>query len=104
MLWNYWQLCDDLEDEIEDSPKEKVFLHDRFHLPFFLLLIAPINIFIIFKYVQFDLQRLYLVLKLLQQLRVWLTLLLLCFKHVSFLFEIHHQIVSLLVLRLVSLN
>jgi hypothetical protein len=73
-------------------------------LPFFLLLIAPINILIIFKNIQFDLQRLNLVLKLLQQLWVWLRPILLRFKYIFFLLEIHDQIVSLLVLRLVSLN
>jgi len=53
IFWNDRQLGDDLQDEIKNGPKEKIFLNNGFHLPFFFFVVAPINVLSIFENIQF---------------------------------------------------
>lgn len=49
MFWDEWKLGNNLQDEIKDGPKEKVFLDNGFHLPFFFFVIFPVNVLLFFK-------------------------------------------------------
>lgn len=55
IFWNDWQLSDDLQDEVKDGPEEKISLDDGLHFPFFVFVVAPVDVLSIFKNIQFDL-------------------------------------------------